>query len=274
MLKRFFSVKNHKASDLDTPRLGSRVPCLPENMRLYAIGDIHGRADLLRQLLRVIEEDAQGLAPETQKILVFLGDYIDRGHESREVLDLLLSGPLPGFLPHFIKGNHEEMMMLFLNDPTYGITWCDYGGLETLDSYGVTQSTLARHPMAYDAASEVLSAVLPPEHLSFLDTLETSLVIGDYLFVHAGIRPGLDLDAQQDRDMLWIRDRFLRSKENFGKIVVHGHTVEAKVQARKNRIGIDTGAFITDILTCLVLEGDTRRLLQTEARVSQPHQTA
>ncbi len=265
MIKRFFPGKNKIANDLDAPRLDSRAPSVPENMRLYAIGDIHGRADLLTQLLQQIEADARDLTPETHKVLVFLGDYIDRGLQSREVLDLLVSGPIPGFITHFLKGNHEEMLLHFLNDPTYGITWCDYGGLQTLDSYGATQTTLARHPMAYNAAAEVMRTLLPPDHLEFLSKLGTTLVIGDYMFVHAGVRPGCALGAQQDKDLLWIRDKFLRSNENFGKIVIHGHTPEACVQTRKNRIGIDTGAFMTDVLTCLVLEGDTRRLLQTGA---------
>jgi len=264
MIKRFFSIKNKSGVDLDTPRLDAQPPCAPENTCLYAIGDIHGRADLLTQLLQKIERDARDLTPGTKKVLIFLGDYIDRGAQSREVLDILMRGPLPGFESYFLKGNHEEMLLYFLGDSTYGITWCDYGGLQTLESYGAAASTLARHPMAYDHAAHVLRTLLPPEHLDFLNELEPSLTLGDYFFVHAGVRPGVALDDQQEKDMLWIRDSFLHSKKDFSKIVVHGHTPEIAVQARKNRIGIDTGAFMTDVLTCLVLEGNTRRLLQTD----------
>lgn len=233
----------------------------PEGTRIYAIGDIHGRADLLDGIQTRIVADALGF--EGRKVIVFLGDYVDRGMDSRGVLDRLASGPPKGFEAIYLKGNHEEAMLQFLADAEFGGTWKYYGGLETLHSYGVRE--LMRHDSLaeFEDARGKLLAALPDTHLAFLQSLETSAAFGDYFFVHAGVRPGVPLSQQIDEDLLWIREDFLLSDRSFGKVVVHGHTPEEHAVFRRNRIGVDTGAYMTGVLTALVLEGQSRRLLQT-----------
>jgi len=238
------------------------VPHVPPGMRLYVVGDVHGRDDLLADLMRDIERDGRTF-PDKQKILVFLGDYIDRGLQSRQVLDRL-TGPMPqGFEVVFLKGNHELAMKQFLEDPQFGRTWKYYGGLETLHSYGVTELALSDDPREFERARDRLHHVLPTAHKQFLDTLLLSAEFGDYFFAHAGVRPGISLKRQIEEDLLWIREDFLQSRASFGKVVVHGHTPSEGVVFRDNRIGIDTGAYMTGVLTCLVLDGADRQLLQT-----------
>ncbi|MGX1198702.1 serine/threonine protein phosphatase 1 [Parvibaculum sp. MBR-TMA-1.3b-4.2] len=240
---------------------GGTPPSAPEGMRIYAIGDIHGRADLLEGLLARIEKDARDFSG--RKVIVFLGDYVDRGMDSRAVLDRLVAGPPTAFEAVYLKGNHEEAMLQFLADAEFGRTWKYYGGLETLHSYGVRD--LMRHDSAdeFEQAREKLEAELPEAHKKFLQRLETSAEFGDYFFAHAGVRPGVPLSKQIDEDLLWIREDFLLSESSFGKVVVHGHTPEEKAVFRNNRIGVDTGAYMTGVLTALVLEGRSQRLLQT-----------
>ncbi len=264
MISHFFSkIRKSKVNAESEPKVFGRDPTVPDGVRVYAIGDIHGRADLLSRLHEMIEDDAAKAETSIAPIIVYLGDYIDRGMQSYEVLDMVISGPPRGFKAVHLKGNHEAMLLEFLEDATYGLTWRDNGGLPTLHSYGVAQETLAIHPMAYNEASSTLANAIPSVHLNFLKTLELSETVGDYFFTHAGIRPGIPFHEQTEEDLLWIRDPFLKSTEDFGKIVVHGHTPDKQVQVRSNRIGIDTGAFMTDILTCLVVEGTERRFLQT-----------
>lgn len=240
----------------------------PEGTRLYAIGDIHGRDDLLARLMTDIERDGRD-SPELRKILIFLGDYVDRGLQSRQVLDRLC-GPMPeGFEAVFLKGNHELAMQQFLEDAQFGRTWKYYGGLETLHSYGITELTLSDDPADFERARQHFSAILPEGHRRFLEALSMSAEFGGYFFAHAGVRPNIDLSHQIEDDLLWIRDDFLQSNASFGKVVVHGHTPKEEVVFRSNRIGIDTGAYMTGVLTCLVIEGASRRLIQT---IDQPAQ--
>ncbi|ABS63517.1 metallophosphoesterase [Parvibaculum lavamentivorans DS-1] len=239
----------------------------PENTRLYAIGDIHGRADLLTQLLERIAEDARR-QPFDRNILIFLGDYVDRGLQSRQVLDRLTDGLIPGFEPVFLKGNHEQALLQFLSDAAFGRTWKYYGGLETLHSYGIKELTLSDDPRDFEQAREHFSEVLPESHRRFLTDLALSAEFGDYFFTHAGVRPGVALHRQIEEDLLWIREDFLESGSHFGKVVVHGHTPREEVVFRANRIGVDTGAYMTGVLTALVLEGASRRLLQTGEAMS------
>ena len=255
-----------KASQRHEPRLASpwRVPT---GRRIYAIGDIHGRLDLLVQLHDAIRDDA-GSAAGLATTAVYLGDYIDRGEHSREVIDLLLDAPLPGFENVCLKGNHEEMMLMFLDDSRIGETWMWNGAGATLRSYGVevTAAQLSDGPAIadrYGAWRQVLADCLPGSHGAFLHGLGMSYQAGDYLFVHAGIRPGVPLPRQQPQDMVWIRGAFLHSQANHGVCVVHGHTIFPEPNFNANRIGIDTGAYATDRLTCLVLEDDAQRILQT-----------
>jgi serine/threonine protein phosphatase 1 len=226
---------------------------------VYAIGDIHGRRDLLEQLLDAIAADRTNWPGKTQ--LIFLGDYVDRGSQSREVIDTLLALPR-SFTPTFLRGNHDQCALDFLRQPSCLREWLDLGGAETLRSYGI------RPPRQFDSEALVslrnaFAAALPPEHLSFLTGLLPSVILGDYLFVHAGIRPGVSLDRQSPRDMLWIRDEFLRSAADYGKIIVHGHSPHPSPVKRHNRIGIDTGAYLTGKLTALILEGEKHRFLSS-----------
>ncbi len=234
---------------------------LPDGLRIYAIGDIHGRVDLLRILHHLIAEDGRGKAGK--RLVVYLGDLVDRGLDSRGVIDFLLDDH-PADLPFVVlRGNHEEMMLRFLDDVSVAPGWLEYGGAATLLSYGVSMSgPVSDERMLIDLQRRFVENV-PPRHVAFMRDARFYYVAGDYLFVHAGIRPGEPLDAQQPEDLMWIRAEFLRSNADHGYIVVHGHSITRKAEFRSNRIGIDTGAYATGILTCLVLEGDKRRLLQT-----------
>jgi len=249
----------NRSAEACPPRRVARVPA---GQRLYAIGDVHGRRDLLERLLDMVVEDAAA-RPGIQGTIVFLGDYVDRGPDSAGVIDLLCGPPPPGFGWIFLRGNHEAAMLRFLSDPQVGMDWLEFGGDTTLRSYGVDPPAGARRRGLLPAASRALASRLPPAHLSFLRTLRLSLRVGDYLFAHAGIRPGIALEAQREDDLLWIRDDFLRSTADHGVVVVHGHTITSAVETRPNRIGIDTGACYSGRLSCLVLEGETRRILQT-----------
>ncbi|MBT3238435.1 MAG: serine/threonine protein phosphatase [Rhodospirillaceae bacterium] len=220
-------------------------PTVPDGRRIYAIGDIHGRLDLLIRLLGLITDDADR-RPGPDNVLVFLGDYIDRGPDSRGVLNVL-SGPMPdGFSGIFLKGNHEDMVLQFLDGADPSGMFLANGGDATLESFGTSAV-----------------GTIPDEHLRFINGLQLSHVEGDYIFVHAGLRPGIKIEDQTETDMMWIRDRFTLSKMTFEKMVIHGHTINTKPQIRNNRIGIDTGAWKTGVLTCLVLEGEERRFLST-----------
>jgi serine/threonine protein phosphatase 1 len=228
------------------------------NARLYVIGDIHGRLDLLDQVINAIHRDVEEHGSEA--LTVTLGDYIDRGPASRGVLNRLMSNPFRTPLIA-LKGNHEELLEAFLDNPAVGEHWRSLGGAETLHSYGVPVRMLRAENYAEAAAR--LRAALPAEHLNFLQSLKTSFSHGKYFLCHAGVRPGVPLEHQTEEDLLWIRDEFLKSKMDFGKIVVHGHTPRPEPEVLPNRINIDTGAFATGRLTCGVLEGGCHRFLVT-----------
>ncbi len=248
------------------PRTGPAAPRVPEGRRVYAIGDIHGRADLLDQLLAAIAADVVRHPGPGRLTLVFLGDYVDRGPESRGVVGRLLAGPpaghpLAGSEWVALRGNHEETVLRFLDDPGEGPGWFRNGGLETVRSYagGIAPGDEDR-PAALRA---LLGRTLPEDHRRFLARMPLSYTEGDYLFVHAGLRPGVAIAEQDPDDLLWIRDAFIGSDESFGKMVVHGHTIAETPEVRPNRIGIDTGAYRTGRLTALVLEGTGLRFLAT-----------
>jgi serine/threonine protein phosphatase 1 len=244
----------------------ARKPGTPElegGRRLYCIGDIHGRLDLLRALHGRIVRDAARF--DGHKTLVYLGDYIDRGLQSREVIDELLEEPLPDFETVHLLGNHEQTLLDFLQYPEHAVGWLDWGGRETLLSYGVSLPPGFRRPDPVSLRDQ-LQANLPDTHLAFMQALPLTYIAGDYLFVHAGIRPGIPLQEQRESDLLWIRQEFLEWAEPHEHVVVHGHSISEEVEMRANRIGIDTGAFYTGVLTALVLEGTEQRLLQTGGR--------
>lgn len=215
------------------------------------------------QLLRMIVADDREREAVERRILIFLGDYVDRGAESRGVIDRLLTGLPEGFEPIRLKGNHEHIMLRALVEPLTVGMWIANGGGQTMMSYGVIRDDEAGVQIRPQQMSAALAEALPPEHLQFLRTLPISIVFGDYLFVHGGVRPGVALDAQDDEDCLFIREPFLSHRGSFGKMVIHGHTPVREPEVRSNRIGIDTGAFYTGRLTALRLEGETRGFLAT-----------
>ncbi len=238
------------------------APRVDDDMRIYAIGDIHGRLDLLATLLAKISADRAAHAAARHQ-LIFLGDYVDRGNHSRELLDLFSQGPIEGFETTYLRGNHEDFLLRFLDDTEGASIWLYYGGANTLLSYGVLASPLESDPTRLVAIQQKLRDALPDSHLAFLRGLEYSHIVGDYFFVHAGIRPGIPLAEQSKDDLLWIRDNFLASTRDHGRVVVHGHSVRMKPEMLANRIGIDTGAYDTGVLTCLVLQGEGQWLLHT-----------
>lgn len=244
---------------LTTPRIPPRIP---KGSRIYVIGDIHGRCDLLDRLHDLIIADAR-THPAARQLVVYLGDYLDRGYQSREVIECLLARPLEGFEAIHLRGNHEKVMLDFLEDATIGLNWLMIGGDATLYSYGVSKAPRAGRSDDLDTVQRAFRDALPQSHLDFCRGLESYHVEGDYLFVHAGVRPGVALAEQVARDLIWIRDEFLNSTADHGKMVVHGHSIVDEPETRANRIAIDTGAFATGRLTCLVLEGDGRAFLNT-----------
>jgi serine/threonine protein phosphatase 1 len=234
---------------------------------IYAVGDVHGRLDLLDPLLEQIRLDAAVGDVQGRPVLVFVGDYVDRGTESRGVIERVIGLAQAGdFEVRALKGNHEEAVLAFLDDPGFGATWCEQGGAQTLASYGVAAPLLRTSAAAWGRARDAFAEALPPEHLAFLTGLELMAVYGDYVFVHAGVRPGAPLSAQREQDLLWIRQEFLNSDQPFEKIVVHGHTPTEAAFVGEHRIGIDTGAYATGVLTAIRLEDGERRLIQSRAR--------
>jgi serine/threonine protein phosphatase 1 len=236
---------------LTTKKVPARIA---DGIRVYAIGDVHGRGDLLQPLLARIEEHTSTY-PTLRPILVFLGDYIDRGPLSRQVIDQLVV-----LSEHqevvFLKGNHEHYLMEFLKNPSFLTEWLQYGALDTLRSYGVVPNNYLDSREQELLAISLSLAVHENGHNEFLSNLSSSFVCGDFFFVHAGVRPGVPLDQQNEKDLLTIRNDFLSSKSDFGKIVVHGHTPVPQPDVRSNRINIDTGAYATGQLSCLIIERD------------------
>ncbi|MEW5726877.1 MAG: metallophosphoesterase family protein [Pseudomonadota bacterium] len=237
------------------------VARVPEGTRVYAVGDVHGRADLLERMLADIGADARA-RPAGRVVVVFLGDYVDRGPDSRQVVERLMAGPggnLAGAEWVCLKGNHEEYMLRFLTETSVGPAWCLNGGLATVRSYAGSLPEGAEADMP--GLQLAFGRALPPAHLRFLSRLPLIHVEGDYAFVHAGIRPGVALADQDPADLLWIRDDFLFEAGGFEKVVVHGHTPTAIPEVRPNRIGVDTGAYRSGRLTALVLEGGDRSFI-------------
>jgi serine/threonine protein phosphatase 1 len=240
---------------------------VPPGMRIYAVGDIHGRLDLLDELLELIERDSEE-RPPAETSLVFLGDYIDRGPNSKGVVSRLLSGVGPGFTPVFLKGNHEDLLVKFLDHPQTGAGWLHNGGDSTLISYGLDATAIAS-AFSLDLAALVdanasFKTLLPAGHLQFYRNLRLSHRAGSYFFVHAGVRPGIALDAQAGTDLIWIRNEFLLHPGSHGAVVVHGHTPARTPDDLPNRIGLDTLAYVTGNLTAVALEGSRRWFLSTK----------
>jgi serine/threonine protein phosphatase 1 len=229
--------------------------------RAYVVGDIHGRLDLLEDLLAKIHAELHH-RPASRTLLVFLGDLIDRGPASAQVIERLRSYRRAGIKTVFLLGNHEEVLLRIIRGESELITkWRWFGGSECLQSYGVDPEQLAQ--LSEDEALSLVRGAIPDNHVDFLESFADSCRFGDYLFVHAGIRPGVEIEQQRQADLRWIREPFLEDPADHGFVVVHGHTISSQVQQRPNRIGIDTGAYRTGVLTALAIEGSYRWLLDT-----------
>ncbi|WP_029623307.1 metallophosphoesterase family protein [Sphingomonas elodea] len=236
------------------------VYALPADTRAYAIGDVHGRRDLLEMLFARIDAE-RAADPRPCEHLVLLGDLIDRGPDSRGVLDLVLARRAVDPSLTILGGNHEAMLVTLLEGDMWHLeSWLHFGGEECAASYGLDPIALLAEP---DRAADRLRAAIPPAHQALLRALPGAHRVGDVLFVHAGIRPGVPIDAQDPQDLRWIRLPFLRSTADHGVLVVHGHTVVGAPEIHANRIAIDTGASATGCLTALCLDGAERRFLAT-----------
>src|SRR5215210_7569868 len=253
-------------------RSGTSSPSGPPGRRAYVVGDIHGRLDLLDRLLEEIHREI-GPHPQGEILLVFLGDLIDRGPNSAQVVERLRTYRHDGVRPVFILGNHEEVLLRILSGQTDLIaSWLQYGGAQCLKSYGAEPSAIGA--MSEESALAAIKQAIPDEHVSFLRRFVDTCRFGDYLFVHAGIRPGIALEEQRQNDLRWIRDPFLRDETDHGFVVVHGHTISRGIDEQPNRIGIDTGAYHSGILTALVIDGSERRYLDTSAPAESAISTA
>lgn len=238
------------------------TPFLPENTRIYCIGDIHGRLDLITQLMKRIQYHAQHFAGKI--IIVYLGDYIDRGPQSKGVIDFILHNTQPNMHYVYLRGNHEQTLLDFLHNEAVGKSWLSYGGHTTLASYGVAITKIPTKPTDFLALQSQLRAKLPATHYQFLLQTQLFYSVGSYFFVHAGINPHYSLAKQRPEDLLWIRDEFIHTKKPFEKIIVHGHTITDAAELLPHRIGIDTGAYLTGVLTSLALQGNQQRIIQTQ----------
>ena len=234
------------------------LPSVPDGQRVYAVGDIHGRLDLFEALVAAIEADDAARAP-AETLIVLLGDLVDRGDDSRGVIefarDLQRRRPV-----RILAGNHEEMFLRSLSDIETFRHFIRHGGRETLLSYGINHGQFQAASM--EEAQQLASEAVPADHLAFLESFEDMIQLGDYLFVHAGIDPRLPIDQQRSRDLRWFREPFLSHEGSHGVVVVHGHTICDEPEDCGNRIGIDTGAFMSGRLTALILEGTARCYLE------------
>lgn len=242
---------------------GRREPgvSVPQGQRLYAVGDVHGRLDLLDALLDAIAADDAGRPPRATTI-IFLGDLIDRGPDSRGVVERLLALSRGATPTRFLMGNHEQVFLRALEGDVQALRFLiRIGGRETLLSYGIGEAEY--RALDYEDLIALAQRLVPEAHRAFLAGFEPWIEVGDYLFVHAGVRPGIAIEEQSTSDLCWIRDEFLRHRDSFGKMVVHGHSITHEVDLKPNRIGIDTGAFASGRLTAIGLDGEERWFLST-----------
>lgn len=220
--------------------------------RVYAVGDIHGCWNETRALLNLIKRDNE-YRDKCRTHIIFLGDIIDRGPDSKRVIELLMEFPIPYADPLFIKGNHEEIVVRALtNEPNLLPRWLEYGGYECAASYGVSKAELEGRD--FIAIQHMLRSAIPKQHLQFLHGFVDYVKFGDYLFTHAGIMPGVPLSKQTSRSLRWIREPFLSSERDHGLVIVHGHTISDDVVCKPNRIGLDTGAYKTGRLAAVRIE--------------------
>jgi serine/threonine protein phosphatase 1 len=243
-----------------------QAPAGARGWRAYAVGDVHGRLDLLEQLLAKIHRDL-GRHPSRKTLLLFVGDLIDRGPNSAQVIERLRTYSRDGVRTAFLLGNHEEVLLRILKGDSELIAkWRMFGGSETLQSYGVEPASL--QGLAGEDALAVVREAIPAAHVQFLETFGDSVRFGDFLFVHAGIRPGIEVEQQRQTDLRWIREPFLFDETDHGFVVVHGHTITPRVDVRPNRIAIDTGAYRTGVLSAIAIERSRTWFLDTRATAS------
>lgn len=252
---RLFRPKAERHVLVDPPSLG-------EGRRAYAIGDIHGRLDLLKRLIDKIADDDLARGPAGKTELILLGDFVDRGPESAGVIDFVMQ--LRDWWPdvHCLQGNHEEVFLMAARGDESALRFMTrIGGRETMLSYGATEDDL--DTMTLGQLRDWLMSSVPEAHLQFIEKMEEKVLIGNYAFVHAGIRPNVAMDKQEARDLRWIRDEFLTCEEPHDYFVVHGHSITSGVEQKGNRMGIDTGAYATGVLTAVGLEGTDQWFLGT-----------
>jgi|TARA_R100000501_G_scaffold1851_1_gene4893 serine/threonine protein phosphatase 1 len=239
------------------------TPAIPDGKRIYAIGDIHGMAGLLDRLLEKIAVDLEGYVGKSR--IIFLGDYIDRGPDSAQVVERLCAGPGPCDKWTFLKGNHDAFLSSLLREEQPKMreyrNWIEQGGAEAMQSWGIRRGLI--HGDDPQTAMKALAEAMPEAHRKFFRKLKLSKTIGDYMFVHAGVRPHVSLEKQREKDLIWIREDFLNHRKSFGPHIVHGHTISNGLDSQKFRTGVDTGAYKTNRLTALVLEGTDRRSIST-----------
>jgi serine/threonine protein phosphatase 1 len=227
---------------------------------IYAVGDVHGRQDLLAKLIGKIQKDRA----DREATVIFLGDYVDRGPDSAGVIeDLVQKQGLEGIKTVFLKGNHEATLLSFLKDSKVGPAWSKFGAIETLASYGVRPPMAKSDPHAWANAQQQLRDALPTPHLDFLNKLELNAQSGPYFFVHAGVDPYKPINEQTEAEYLWIREPFLKNNKKLSHIVVHGHSADAKPKRNKLRIGVDTGAYMTGHLTAARLQNSDVSFIAT-----------
>ena len=234
-------------------------PAVPQGERYYLIGDIHGRLDLFEAMVAAIEDD-DASRPSMNTQVVLLGDLVDRGPDSAGVVALARSWQKERTV-RILAGNHEQMMLDAFKKPEILRHFLKHGGRETVISYGLSKKQFSA--MSLEELFEALPQFISKAERDYIASFEEYVVAGDYMFVHAGIDPNVPIEDQKRSDLLWIRERFLSHEGPLDKVVVHGHTIFNKVNDRGNRIGIDTGAFRSGVLSALVLEGDQRRIIQT-----------
>ena len=258
MISRLRSLFTGRAAPRDdAPRAAT-----PSGVDLYAIGDIHGCDAQFGALLAQIARHAAS-QPPARRIIVTLGDYVDRGPASKAVIERLFNWNDPDFELVALRGNHEHMMATALEDNDAFTHWLRYGGQETLVSYGVAPPRMVTDAEQVEASRTRFTEVFPAHHRAFLASTQLSFEAGGYVFVHAGLRPDVPLGQQSPEDLMWIREEFLNHDAPFPAFVVHGHTPAEAPDVRSNRIGIDTGAYITGNLTALALSGTQRHFLSS-----------
>jgi serine/threonine protein phosphatase 1 len=259
----FRGLFNKSSRPMPSRDAGPAPRCGPDDQVVWAVGDVHGCLDLLDGLLALIRTDVQD--DDRRRTIVFLGDYVDRGPDSRGVIERLIEvADDPSLDARFIRGNHEDKMEEFLEDPMVGPTWCEYGGDAALLSWGLHPPAVRHRKEGWVSLSEDFRHKITGRQRRFLEELQPSVTLGGYFFCHAGALPGVALDQQSDHDLMWIRGRFLNDDQRFERVVVHGHTPTEQPHVDHRRIGVDTGAYASGVMTAVRIDGPEERFFQAE----------